>query len=134
MKTVPAGEFKAKCLSLLDEVARKKVGIVVTKHGKSVAQVVPCPESNRESVNPLKDSLVFLIRKQVKVIASSQFRFGVSGALGIRRVGQDKVELWVKVSQMRAGVFHHDLKEVSLGLQRAGQRLGAIALLFDLRQ
>jgi prevent-host-death family protein len=59
MKTVPAGEFKAKCLSLLDEVARKKIQIVVTKHGKSVAQVVPCPESEVESVNPLKDSLVF---------------------------------------------------------------------------
>lgn len=59
MKTVPAGEFKAKCLSLLDEVARKKVRIVVTKHGKSVAQVVPCPESDPEPVNPLKNSLVF---------------------------------------------------------------------------
>lgn len=59
MRKVPAGEFKAKCLSLLDEVARKKVRIVVTKHGKSVAQVIPCPESGGESVNPLKDSLVF---------------------------------------------------------------------------
>jgi prevent-host-death family protein len=59
MKTVPAGEFKAKCLSLLDEVARKKVRIVVTKHGKSVAQVVPYPESEGEAVNPLKGSLVF---------------------------------------------------------------------------
>lgn len=41
--TIPAGEFKAKCLRLLDEVAEKRGTLVITKHGKPVAQVVPIP-------------------------------------------------------------------------------------------
>ena len=41
--TIPAGEFKAKCLKLLDEVAEKRQTLVITKHGKPVAQLVPVP-------------------------------------------------------------------------------------------
>ena len=42
--TIAAGEFKAKCLKLLDEVAEKRETLVITKHGKPVAQLVPIPE------------------------------------------------------------------------------------------
>ena len=45
MKTVAAGEFKQKCLRLLDEVAETGTPIVVTKRGKPVAQLVPPPAS-----------------------------------------------------------------------------------------
>ena len=41
--TIAAGKFKAKCLKLLDEVAEKRETLVVTKHGKPVAQVMPMP-------------------------------------------------------------------------------------------
>lgn len=41
--TIPAGEFKAKCLKLLDEVAKTRETLVVTKHGKPVAEIVPIP-------------------------------------------------------------------------------------------
>lgn len=40
---IGAGEFKAKCLKLLDEVARTREPLVVTKHGKAVAKLVPIP-------------------------------------------------------------------------------------------
>ena len=40
-KTIPAGEFKAKCLALLDEVSESRVPLVVTKRGTPIAQVVP---------------------------------------------------------------------------------------------
>ncbi len=40
-RTIGAGEFKAKCLKLLDEVSATRKPIVVTKHGKPVATVVP---------------------------------------------------------------------------------------------
>jgi len=39
-RQVPAGEFKAKCLALLDRVARTGEPIVVTKRGRPVASVV----------------------------------------------------------------------------------------------
>ena len=40
-REVPAGEFKAKCLALLDQVAVTRQEIVVTKHGRAVARLVP---------------------------------------------------------------------------------------------
>jgi prevent-host-death family protein len=36
-----AGEFKARCLSVLDEVASTKREVVITKRGRPVARVVP---------------------------------------------------------------------------------------------
>lgn len=41
MRSVPAGEFKAHCLALMDEVERTREPIVVTKRGKPVAKLVP---------------------------------------------------------------------------------------------
>ena len=43
-RAVSATEFKAKCLALLDEVARNQESLVVTKRGKPVARVVPVEE------------------------------------------------------------------------------------------
>ncbi len=41
---VPAGDFKARCLSLLDEVAETGRELVVTKRGRPVARIVPVKE------------------------------------------------------------------------------------------
>lgn len=40
-REVMASVFKQQCLALLDQVARTRSPIVVTKHGKPVARVVP---------------------------------------------------------------------------------------------
>ncbi len=40
-RSIPAGEFKAKCLALLDDVAETGREVVVTKRGRPVARVVP---------------------------------------------------------------------------------------------
>lgn len=42
-ETIAAGEFKAKCLKLLDQVAAERKTLIITKHGKPVAQIVPMP-------------------------------------------------------------------------------------------
>lgn len=39
---VGAAQFKATCLELLDRVRESGHEVVVTKHGKPVARVVPC--------------------------------------------------------------------------------------------
>ena len=59
MKTVPAGKFKAHCLSLLKEVAKMRETLVITKYGKPVARVLPFTESATSGENPLKNSIVF---------------------------------------------------------------------------
>jgi prevent-host-death family protein len=41
MKTIAAGEFKAKCLALLDEVNLAHETIIVTKRGVPVAKIAP---------------------------------------------------------------------------------------------
>ncbi len=41
MKEVAISEFKAKCLSLLDQVQKTKKPIRVTRFGKPVAEVIP---------------------------------------------------------------------------------------------
>ncbi|MBI1949669.1 MAG: type II toxin-antitoxin system Phd/YefM family antitoxin [Deltaproteobacteria bacterium] len=44
MKTMAASEFKARCLSILDQVARTGERIVILKRGKPVAQLGPTTE------------------------------------------------------------------------------------------
>ncbi len=42
---MPAGEFKAKCLQLMDRVARTREPIVITKRGRPVAKLVPADDA-----------------------------------------------------------------------------------------
>ena len=46
--TVPAGEFKARCLKLMDKVARDRRPIVITKRGRPVAKLVPAEDAERD--------------------------------------------------------------------------------------
>ena len=43
-QTIAAGEFKAKCLHLLDEVQQTRKEIVITKRGRAVARLLPVEE------------------------------------------------------------------------------------------
>lgn len=40
-RSLPAGEFKSKCLAILDEVEARGSTVVITKRGRPVARVVP---------------------------------------------------------------------------------------------
>ena len=40
-RTIKASEFKAKCLELMDQVAKAGTPLVITKHGRPVAQLGP---------------------------------------------------------------------------------------------
>ncbi|MCY4370639.1 MAG: type II toxin-antitoxin system Phd/YefM family antitoxin [bacterium] len=42
-ETMPAGEFKAKCLAIMDRVAETGGQVIITKYGHPVAALVPCP-------------------------------------------------------------------------------------------
>jgi prevent-host-death family protein len=47
---IKAAEFKAKCLALMDEVARTGIAVIITKNGKPVAELLPhrpCKQSAR---------------------------------------------------------------------------------------
>jgi prevent-host-death family protein len=56
-RTMKASEFKAKCLALLDEVERTGQGVIVTKRGKPVAELVPHRVPKRNARGILKGRL-----------------------------------------------------------------------------
>ena len=61
MKEIAISEFKAKCLSLLDQVHKTKKPIRVTRFGKPVAEVFPTsPASSSDWMGSMKDSMEIL--------------------------------------------------------------------------
>lgn len=45
MKTMAAGEFKARCLKVMDQVSLTRAPVVITKRGKPIAKLVPADEA-----------------------------------------------------------------------------------------
>ena len=43
--SIPAGKFKAHCLSLIDQVNRNRQAITITKRGKPMARLVPLDDA-----------------------------------------------------------------------------------------
>jgi prevent-host-death family protein len=52
MKTVSAAKFKEQCLALLDRVDPE--GIVITKHGKPVAKLIPVHTDSAKLIGSLR--------------------------------------------------------------------------------
>ena len=48
MKKMAAGSFKTNCLSVMDEVQATHESVLITKHGKPVAKLVPASEQGDE--------------------------------------------------------------------------------------
>ena len=55
MKVIPASKFKAQCLALLDRVDPE--GIVITKHGKPVARLIPVDAEPATLIGSLKGKI-----------------------------------------------------------------------------
>ena len=54
-KTIGAAQFKEQCLAILDEVGPE--GIVVTKHGKPVAKLIPIESDSADLIGSLKNEI-----------------------------------------------------------------------------
>ena len=60
MKTMAISQFKACALRILDQVAKSKESIIITKRGKPLAEVVPFHDSDKNpEPGKLADTLVF---------------------------------------------------------------------------
>ena len=55
VKTVSAAKFKEQCLGLLDKVDPD--GIIITKHGKPVAKLVPVHTDNAKLIGSFKGKI-----------------------------------------------------------------------------
>ena len=55
MRQIGAAKFKEQCLSLLDNVAEE--GLVITKHGRPVAKLLPIRAASAGLIGSLKGKL-----------------------------------------------------------------------------
>lgn len=55
MKTIPAAKFKEQCLAILDRLDSD--GLVITKHGKPVARLLPISRSGEELISSLESKI-----------------------------------------------------------------------------
>lgn len=55
--SIPAAAFKTECLKLMDRVAATGEVVVITKHGKPVAQLVPIPPEPKSMFGYMKGTV-----------------------------------------------------------------------------
>lgn len=77
MKKMAAGSFKTNCLAVMDEVQAKRETVIITKHGKPVAKLVP--------VEPQGDDIFGFLRGKATIIGDV-----VAPALSLREWGNLK--------------------------------------------
>jgi prevent-host-death family protein len=54
MKKMAAGEFKARCLAVIDTVQKTREAVLITKRGRPVAKLIPAEQSPREFLGRLE--------------------------------------------------------------------------------
>ena len=60
MRKIGAGDFKQTCLRLLDEVQESGTAIVITKHGRPVARVIPFERDSADLIGSLEGKVEVL--------------------------------------------------------------------------
>ena len=71
MKTIEAVKFKKQCLALLDHLDAE--GLVITKHGKPVARVIPFEQQEADLFGSLRHKI-----KVTGVVDSTGLRWDAS--------------------------------------------------------
>jgi prevent-host-death family protein len=69
MRTIAAGEFKAKCLGLMDEVQTTGQTVFITKRGKPIAQLGPIGKVRLQMVTV--DSIFDSLRGMITVTGNA---------------------------------------------------------------
>jgi prevent-host-death family protein len=54
MKRIAAGEFKARCLTLMEDVRSTREPLVITKRGKPVVKLVPADDDKDDFIGRLE--------------------------------------------------------------------------------
>ncbi len=58
MDSLSVSKFKATCLAVVDQVAKSKQRVIITKRGKPIAEVIPYEGQTEQA--PLKDTVAFV--------------------------------------------------------------------------
>jgi prevent-host-death family protein len=60
VKTIAIGKFKAECLALISGLVQTHEEIIITKHGRPVAKVIPYETDKEREAKPLKGLATFV--------------------------------------------------------------------------
>ena len=69
MKIIPAGEFKTHCLSIMDDVRKRRQPVLITKKGVAVAKLVPVESTERDLFGCLAGTIEILGDVETPVVA-----------------------------------------------------------------
>ncbi|MFZ5450280.1 MAG: type II toxin-antitoxin system Phd/YefM family antitoxin [Thermodesulfobacteriota bacterium] len=58
MESLTVSKFKATCLAVVEEVAKSKKPVIITKRGKPIAELIPYAGETEQV--PLKDTVAFV--------------------------------------------------------------------------
>ena len=58
LNEIPAGEFKAKCLKIMDQIHGSHDELIVTKHGKPIVKIVAVGEESRDVFGCMKGTAI----------------------------------------------------------------------------
>ena len=58
MDSLTVSKFKATCLAVVEQVAKSKKPVLITKRGKPIAELIPYEEETEQA--PLKDTVAFM--------------------------------------------------------------------------
>ena len=67
-RTVAAGEFKARCLGLMREVADNGKPVLVTLRGKPLVEIVPARNGKRKQKDPKKDNFLGRLEGIMRIV------------------------------------------------------------------
>ncbi len=73
-KIMPAGVFKASCLAVMDEVQSKCETVIITKHGKPVAKLVPMNTERDEIFGFMKGKITITGDVVKPIISASEWK------------------------------------------------------------
>lgn len=94
VRTITASEFKARCLKLMDEVARSGAEIVITKNGRPVSRLIPYRERPH--------TLFGIDRGRLELLGDVDEPFDVTWETEISRFQEHLVEPYAPSSSPRA--------------------------------
>jgi prevent-host-death family protein len=57
---MPAGEFKARCLQVMEQVNKTKIPVVITKRGRPIAKLVPVESEVADAFGCMKGTVKFV--------------------------------------------------------------------------
>ena len=54
MKQMPAGEFKARCLAVMEDVSKTREPVLITKRGRPIAKLMPAEPAKQDFIGRLE--------------------------------------------------------------------------------